>query len=392
MTLHSVSAERKKAPPQSAIAPLAVRAKLSRSRVAQARLILTLTQLTERAAFPPFVFASRPMLDHLLTIDLTRLSRAPVLMTGETGTGKELLARAVHVLGSRESEKFVTYNCAEATNRELIKSELFGHRRGSFTGAIGDSTGIIRAAEGGTLFLDEIGELPLDVQPHLLRFLQGGEVRPLGVSMPIKSDVRVVAATNRDLEEEVRAGRFRADLFYRLNGVRLHIPPLRERREEIPLFIIHFLKRYQQETEREEQKPKEIRRRELRLSDDVIQALLDYDWPGNVRQLENEIRQLVLRSWNDEVIGAEFLSPELRAKPAAALTFEAEIVGDNIRIPRSLPYPIAKIELERLFIIDALGETNGNQSQAAARLRMSRVGLWKAIKKLGIDVKKGDAP
>src|SRR5262249_35356669 len=215
------------------------------SKAAHAKLIRALTELTERAGFPPVV-ASQTMPNLIVAIQQARHSSAPVLITGETGTGKELGAHAVHAFSNRCGKQFLPFNCAQAS-RELIDSELFGYRRNSFTGATRDSKGIIREADGGTLFLDEIGELGLEMQPKLLRFLQEGEVRPVGAPRPIKTDVRVIAATNRDLEEDVRAGRFRADLFERLNVLRFHIPPLRERREEIPLFIAHFLNRYQEE-------------------------------------------------------------------------------------------------------------------------------------------------
>jgi transcriptional regulator with GAF, ATPase, and Fis domain len=186
------------------------------------------------AAFPPFIIGSPAMLEIVAAIELARESMASVLITGETGTGKELLSRAVHVLSNRCDQQFIAFDCADVS-RELIESELFGHRRGSFTGATRDRKGVIREANRGTLFLDEIGELSLKMQSKFLRFLQEREVRPVGADRPIKVDVRVIAATNRDLEAEVRAGRFRADLYERLNVLRLRVPPLRERREEIPL-------------------------------------------------------------------------------------------------------------------------------------------------------------
>ena len=185
-------------------------------------------------------------------VEITRRvagSGATVLVTGESGTGKELLARAVHEASRRSLKPFTPFNCT-ALSREMIDSQLFGYRRGAFTGAHDHFPGVIRAAAGGTLFLDEIGEMPLDVQPKLLRFLESGEIHPLGEPRPITVDVRVVAATNANLEQLVAAGRFREDLFYRLNVVRLQVPPLRERREEIPLLVHHFIDRFSRESQK----------------------------------------------------------------------------------------------------------------------------------------------
>jgi transcriptional regulator with PAS, ATPase and Fis domain len=207
----------------------------------------------------------------------------------------------LHALSSRKEREYIPFNCA-AIPRELIESQLFGHRRGSFTGATSDFPGVIRAADGGTLLLDEIGDLPLEVQPKLLRFLQEGEVHPVGATQPVKADVRIIAATNRNPEEEIRAGHFRADLFERLNQLRLQIPPLRQRREEIAIFTKHFLYRYQDE----------MHKHGLQLSDEVMELLVIYDWPRNVRQLANEIWRLVLKASNNEAIGPELLSQEIR--------------------------------------------------------------------------------
>jgi transcriptional regulator with GAF, ATPase, and Fis domain len=315
------------------------------------------------------------MLELIGDIELARDSRAPMLITGETGTGKELLALAAHVLSARRSREFVAFNCA-SSNRELIESQLFGHGRGSFTGASADVRGIIREADGGTLLLDEIGELSLDVQPKLLRFLQEGEVHPVGAPKPIKTDVRVIAATNRDLEADVSAGRFRADLFERLNVVRLHIPPLRERREEISLLIEHFMDRCQREEHKQG----------LRLSNEATELLSGYDWPHNARQLENEVRQLVALSWNDEVIGADRLSLKIRPEDASPSAPAAALIEDKIVIDANLSNGEAKDELQRQLIIHALRKTGGNRRQAAARLQMDRGGLKRAIGRLGIEV------
>ena len=209
-------------------------------------------------------------------IECARDISAPTLITGETGTGKELIARAVYALSSSHKLEFIPFNCGGVAS-ELVISELFGYQRGAFTGADRDYKGVIREADGGALFLDEIGELPFVAQAMLLRFLQEGEIRPLGEAKLIKTDVRVIAATNRDLEAEVRAGRFRADLFERLNKLRLRVLPLRERREDIPLLIKHFLQSHSQE----------LGKQGLRLSAEAWNELLGYSWPRNVRELEN---------------------------------------------------------------------------------------------------------
>lgn len=338
---------------------------------------MALTRLTATAAFPPFVIASPAMLELFAAIELAREGNASVLITGETGTSKELISRAVHALSARHEREFVTLDCAEVS-QGLIESELFGHRRGSFTGAVRDRKGVIREADGGTLFLDEIGELSLETQKKFLRFLQEREVRPVGADRPIKTDVRVIAATNRDPESEVRAGRFRADLYERLNALRLRVPPLRERREDIPLLIEHFLERYQQEQGKQG----------LRLSDEAWTLLLGYDWPRNVRQLANEIYRLVTMSGSEEVIGAAALSPEIGSRSQRQSAPPAEVVEGRVVIDLGLPLREAMDEMERLFISNALEKTSGNLSRAAAKLQMDRGGLKKAIKRLGIEVER----
>jgi DNA-binding NtrC family response regulator len=215
-----------------------------------------------------------------LRADLARLagSRATVIITGESGTGKEVVARAIHDLSSRAGRPYVAFNCA-AVPRELFEGQLFGHRKGAFTGATSDQPGTIRAADGGTLFLDEIGELPLDVQPKLLRFLENGEVSPLGERRPVTVDVRVVAATHRDLAALVKQGSFREDLYFRLQVIPLRVPPLRDRKEDIAALARHFVR---------ELGPKG---RAPVLAPDALAALGDRPWPGNVRELRNVIER-----------------------------------------------------------------------------------------------------
>jgi hydrogenase-4 transcriptional activator len=321
------------------------------------------------------IIASPKMIELVDLIETVGCSHVPVLITGETGTGKEMMARAVHELSERSHREFVAFNCA-AVSREMIESQLFGHQRGSFTGALNDFKGIIRAVDGGTLLLDEIGELELSLQPKLLRFLQEGEVHPLGSAKPVRADVRIIAATNRDLEAEVKAGRFRADLFERLHVIRLHIPPLRERREEIPLLVQYFLERFK----------KEIGRTELFLSEQVYQILIDYHWPRNVRELANEVYRLVILAKNGEVIGADRLSPSIRQRDKLeTFSGRSDSAPENqIIIDDSLSYAAAREYLEREMISRGLKRSNGNITQTAAALGMDRTGLAKAIKRLGL--------
>jgi DNA-binding NtrC family response regulator len=233
----------------------------------------------QQGPLPPGFIAASPALRRLRA-DLARIagSRATVIITGESGSGKEVVARAIHELSTRAGRPYVAFNCA-AVPRELFEGQLFGHRKGSFTGATSDRPGTIRAADGGTLFLDEIGELPLDLQPKLLRFLENGEVSTLGERRPVTVDVRIIAATHRDLEALVRQGLFREDLFFRLQVIPVRVPPLRERREDIGALARHFLR---------ELGPKG---RTPVLVPDAVAALASHEWPGNVRELRNVIER-----------------------------------------------------------------------------------------------------
>jgi transcriptional regulator with PAS, ATPase and Fis domain len=243
---------------------------------------------------PGFLAASPAM--RKLRTELSRLvgSNATVIITGESGVGKEVVARAIHDLSDRSGKPYVAFNCATVP-RDLFEGQLFGYRRGAFTGATNDHAGVIRAAAGGTLFLDEIGELPLDVQPKLLRFLENGEVFPLGERRALRVDVRVLAATHRNLSDLVRAGKFREDLYYRLQVVPIVIPPLRERREDIPVLARHFVR----ELTRQGEPPV--------LSPDALAALSQHGWPGNVRELRNVIERAMAFSPTPSVLRAEHL-------------------------------------------------------------------------------------
>jgi DNA-binding NtrC family response regulator len=333
-------------------------------------------QLARPEAFSRIVYVSGAMDEVCARIQCARGREAPMLITGETGTGKDLIARAVHAISPRHEGEFIPFNCGGRTP-ELIANELFGHRRGAFTGADRDYTGVIRAANGGTLFLDEIGELPLDAQPNLLRFLQEGEVHTLGEARPIKVNVRVIAATNRDLEADVRAGRFREDLYWRLNVFHIHIPPLRQRREDVRPLAEHFLLQRQQETGKQG----------LRLNDEAWAVMLGHSWPGNVREVESWSHRLAASAVNGEAIGRESALASLRTGFCAQPS-ESAMVGDNFLISARLPHQERMMECERLSIIKDLNEAGGNITRAAERLGMSRNGLKNKIELLGIEIEK----
>ncbi len=324
-------------------------------------------------AFSVVVFVSRAMNELLAGIARASDGQAPMLITGETGAGKGLIAHAVHDASGRRGREFVTFDCGSAPP-ELVASELFGHRRGAFTGAERDYEGVIRAADGGTLFLDEIGELPLAEQPKLLRFLQEGEVRPLGEARAIKVNVRVIAATNRDLEADVRAGRFREDLYYRLNVLRFHIPPLRQRREDIRPLLDHFLDLRWRETGKHSL-----------LSEEAWALLLSHDWPGNAREVDNFSQRLAALAANGETIGRELAQAALTSGVCAPPTTSAIIAGKFV-IDAKLPHRERMKECERLSIAKDLKEAGGNITRAARTLGMSRNGLKSRIERLGIDI------
>jgi DNA-binding NtrC family response regulator len=297
----------------------------------------------------------------------------PVLVTGETGTGKEMLARAIHRASPRAARPFLAFNCT-AIPREMVESQLFGYRRGAFTGAQEPFPGIIRAAAGGTLFLDEIGDLPLDVQPKLLRFLDTSEIHPLGEPQPIRVDVRVIAATNANLDHLVGQGRFREDLFYRINVIRFQLPPLRERREEIPPLARHFLQRAAEE----------FRKGRLRLSDETMEYLLLHAWPGNVRQLANEIRRMAALADPDRILEPAALSPEVQASRRTMRVGPPAVVDEiTVRVDQPLPDELASIE--RVMVRRALERTDGRFEEAARLLGISRKGLFLKRRRWGVE-------
>ncbi|WP_431856384.1 nitrogen regulation protein NR(I) [Azospirillum sp.] len=326
------------------------------------------------------------VLARLMGTDLT------VMITGESGTGKELVARALHDYGKRRNGPFVAINMA-AIPRELIESELFGHEKGAFTGATNRSTGRFEQAQGGTLFLDEIGDMPLEAQTRLLRVLQEGEYTTVGGRTPIKTDVRIIAATHRDLRTLARQGLFREDLFYRLNVVPIRLPPLRERTEDVPLLIRHFLNQAVAQG-----LPNKS------IDQGAMERLKRYRWPGNVRELENLVRRLAAL-YSQEVIGVDVIEAELAdATPAAPVVEETQSEGLGSAVERHLKdyfaahkdgVPAAGLydrvlrEVERPLISLSLSATRGNQIKAAELLGLNRNTLRKKIRELDIQVVRG---
>jgi DNA-binding NtrC family response regulator len=319
------------------------------------------------------VFVAPRMREIQTTARRVAPSELPVLITGETGAGKEVIAREVHDASPRAAKNFGVLVCS-AVPREMLDSHLFGHRRGAFTGAIDNFLGVIRANEGGTLFLDEIGEVSLDLQVKLLRFLETGEVHPLGETKPVKVDVRVIAATNQPLETLMKEGRFREDLFYRLNVVRLTIPPLRERREEILPFVERFLMR---ECARAGRPVPD-------LSDEAIEHLLLYTWPGNVRQLLNEVKRILATLPVGGEVTPAVLSSDITAERQAAIAKAVAASPNQMLLRTDQPLQAAIDEVERALLKHALA-TSPDQETAAAKLDITRKGLFLKRQRLGLE-------
>jgi hydrogenase-4 transcriptional activator len=341
----------------------------------------TVDQQHERPLEPllPGFICAGPVMNRLAD-QIQRLQghNLTVLITGESGTGKDLVARAIHVGSPRSAAMFLPYNCT-TTSRELADSQLFGHRRGSFTGAVTDQQGLIRSAAGGTLFLDEIGDLPLDIQPKLLRFLEQAEIMPVGETRPQAVDVRVLAATNADLEQRVSEGKFREDLYYRLSVIRIHVLPLRERREEVPHLSTFFLR---DACER-------LGKPEVTLSSATLDLFARYWWPGNVRQLRNEIQRAVAMSSPGGTIEPEHLSADLTAPERAHRTTDAHMSVSPIDFtPGNLAAAVET--LERHVIASTLDRTRGNISESARVLGLTRRGLYLKMRRLGLEGENAD--
>ncbi len=340
--------------------------KLLERRDLEREVVRLRAEADERERLGGLVGASPPMRELFQTIRRIAASRATVLLQGESGTGKELVARAIHDLGERADQPFVAVNCA-ALPDPLIESELFGHERGAFTDARERRIGKFETAAGGTLFLDEIGELGIGVQAKLLRALQEKQIERLGGSAPIEVDVRVVAATNRDLEADVAEGRFRADLFYRINVVPIPLPALAERREDIRRLAEHFLAAAREDAHRG---PSRIAR-------DAITALERYAWPGNVRELENAIARAVALAEGEVLEIADL-------PPAIVRASELEKLGDSVRTGQ-LGFDAALANFEKTLIVEALARADGNQTRAAEQLQITRRSLKLKMDRYGIE-------
>ncbi len=317
------------------------------------------SELTDKADFRTIVGSSKEMEKVFDVIRKVADTEAAILITGESGTGKELVARSIHNNSSRRDAPFVAINCA-AIPRDLLESELFGHVKGAFTGAVKDKTGKFQLAEGGTLFLDEIGELPLELQPKLLRALQEKEVEAVGGTTTQKLDVRVVSATNLDIDKAIANGTFREDLYYRLGVIPIHLPPLRERRKDIPLLIKYFSSKHGSD--------------KVTFDKDALHTLVMYPWPGNVRELENTIERLLIMR-NGDVIGTDELPEKF---------LENGVSGSAvIKLPDE-GYSLE--QLEREVVIQALERNSWNQTAAARFLRIPRHTLIYRLEKYGIEV------
>ncbi len=315
------------------------------------------------------VGGSAPMREMFKTLDRIRGSNATVLVLGENGTGKELVAKGIHEMSRRSSQRFVATNCS-AFNDNLLESELFGHRRGSFTGAVNDKPGLFSVADNGTFFLDEVGDMSPALQVKLLRVLQEGVFMPVGATEPKKVDVRIIAATNRELQDMVRAGSFREDLYYRLHVVQIRVPPLRERRDDIPLLAEYFLGRLAKRDGRSKA-----------LSRAALDRLLEHHWPGNVRELENEIERLWVLSGDEQLIGDEHLTPAIArgGSRTVAQTPAELVVTDGQTLPEAVE------ALERKMIADGLKAAKGNKTRAAEKLGISRRNLIRKVQSYGLE-------
>ncbi|MBI4511884.1 MAG: sigma 54-interacting transcriptional regulator [Deltaproteobacteria bacterium] len=328
-------------------------------------------ELGTRYSYDALIGRSAPMQEIYRLLDKVIDTDSTVLIQGENGTGKELIARAIHYNSPRKNRRFVVQNCS-AFNDNLLDSELFGHKRGAFTGAIADKQGLFEVADGGTFFLDEVGDMSPSLQVKLLRVLQEGTFLPVGDTTPRQVDVRIIAATNRDLKRMVDRGEFREDLYYRINVINLVMPPLRERRDDVPVLIDHFLKKHARG-----------RLRMKRLTKGCLDRMLDYRWPGNVRELENEIERLVVLAGDERVIGEEVLSPRIRNFSQSQ---EAGVLGQ----PQGLPDAVSA--LERAMIQDVLKRNQWNKTRAANELKISRRNLIRLVQKYQLESRRPSRP
>ena len=324
------------------------------------------SQLEERYRFEGQVGRSPRMRELFDLLETVAASASTVLISGETGTGKELAARAIHHNSSRRAHRFVALNCS-AVPESLLESELFGHVRGAFTGAVANRTGRLEAAHQGTLFLDEIGAMSVSLQAKLLRVLQERELERVGDTRTIKIDVRVIAATNANLQQLVSEGTFREDLFYRLNVIPIFLPPLRERREDIPLLVQHFITRLSS---------RETPAREITVTQEAMRRLMAYAWPGNIRQLENTVERALALGRDRTQIGIRDLPPEIQDGPPADQAVTVALPAGGLDMPAHVA------NVERQLIRQALNETGGNRQRAAQLLGLKRTTLVEKARRL----------
>jgi len=310
------------------------------------------------------------------TIDKVADTDVTVLIRGESGTGKELVANALHYRSARRTKPMIKMNCA-ALSRELVESELFGHERGAFTGAVARREGKFEAADGGTLFLDEVGDMPLETQAKLLRAIQEKEFERVGGNAPIRVDVRLIAATNHDLEAGVRAGRFREDLYYRLRVVELVIPPLHERREDIPLLVDHFLR----------DAAKRFHRDVKPLTCEALRACVGHEWKGNVRELRAAVEQALLLASGTEIDTADLIGVTTERQPSVAADLAVPDASSSLSFREAKERTVAAFE--RAFLLDALRRHGGNITKAAEEVGMYRQNFQQKMRELGISIEKG---
>lgn len=328
------------------------------------------SQLQEIYGFQDIIGQSSAMLELFKVLETVSVTTSTILLTGETGTGKELVARAIHHNSSRAQQRFVPLNCG-AIPETLLEAELFGHVKGAFTGAIANRPGRLEQADKGTLFLDEIGTMSTNLQSKLLRVLQEREFERVGDTHSTKVDVRFIAATNSDLAEMIKLGQFREDLFYRLNVIPIHLPPLRDRREDIPLLVQKFINKLGQE-----QDPP---RSEIQISQEAMRQIMAFDWPGNIRQLENTIERILVLAPGQSQISLSDLPLELQQPNRSIISSNVALPEDGIDLQNYLR------RLEKDIICSALERTKGNQNKAAELLNIKRTTFIEKTKRLRLD-------